>query len=269
MLSIAEEDLQGFMEVIQGITSEELDLILHLPGGSAEATESVVSFLRSKFKSIRVIVPHAAMSAATMLACSANTIVMGAQSSLGPIDPQIILNTPLGAGSIPAQAILDQFALAKRECQDPKLLAAWLPMLSQYGPALLVQCSEALNLSKELVTNWLTRYMFGGKKTAKRTATKIAKQLSNHKLYKTHARHINRDQARSFGLIVDDLEENKRFEELVMSVFHAITHTFTGTGATKIIESHNGRAFVKSLQIVVAAPQPPSTAQPPASLPHP
>jgi ClpP class serine protease len=57
------------------------------------------------------------MSAATMLACSANRIVMGKHSFLGPIDPQFIIQTELGRASVPAHAIEEQFELAKREIQ--------------------------------------------------------------------------------------------------------------------------------------------------------
>ncbi|MFQ5800046.1 MAG: hypothetical protein ACE5H0_15320 [Bacteroidota bacterium] len=75
--------------------------------------------MRSKFDDIRVIVPQGAMSAATMLTCSANRIVMGKHSFLGPIDPQIILQTPLGNQAVPAHAILDQFRKAQEECKNP------------------------------------------------------------------------------------------------------------------------------------------------------
>lgn len=93
MISIADEDIQGLMEVIHGLKGDSLDLILHSPGGSAEATEAFVSYLRMKFKDLRVIIPYAAMSAATMLSCAANSIVMGKQSFIGPIDPQVVFQT--------------------------------------------------------------------------------------------------------------------------------------------------------------------------------
>src|SRR5260370_36612874 len=76
LVSISEEDLQGTMEVIHGLSGPDLDIILHSPGGSPVAAEAVVIYLRSKFKHIRVIVPQAAMSAATMLACSADEIIL-------------------------------------------------------------------------------------------------------------------------------------------------------------------------------------------------
>lgn len=70
LISITDEDVQGFMEVISNISGEKLDLIIHSPGGTAEATEALVKYLRSKFNHIRVIIPYGAMSAATMLVCA-------------------------------------------------------------------------------------------------------------------------------------------------------------------------------------------------------
>src|SRR5574341_186399 len=67
-------DIQGFMETVAGVEERQLDLIVTSPGGLAEATESVVAYLRTKFDHIRVFVPLAAMSAATMLALGADEI---------------------------------------------------------------------------------------------------------------------------------------------------------------------------------------------------
>ena len=152
-VSIVPEDLQGFMEVLTDLDpAVGLDLVLHSPGGSAEAAESIVKYVRAHFTDVRVIVPHAAMSAATMLACSANKILMGTHSFLGPIDPQFIMQQEGGGRiAVAAHAILEQFALAKKECADPTLLPAWIPILRQYGPALLVQCQLAQDLSRTLV----------------------------------------------------------------------------------------------------------------------
>lgn len=256
--TIIEEDLQGLMEVIHGLATQSLDLIVHSPGGSAEVTEALVSYIRTKFTHVRVIVPQAAMSAATMLACSANTIMMGKHSFLGPIDPQFILATQIGLQSVPAQAILDQFDKAKEECQDPKLLGHWLPILSQYGPALIVQCENAIALSKTLLTEWLERYMFSGDTDATEKAKNIANYLSDHKEFKSHGRHISRDKAKELKLNIENLEDDQELQDLVLSVFHATTHTFNGTGAVKIIENHNGKAFVKVQQTVqVQLPVPP------------
>ncbi|MCI0450138.1 MAG: ATP-dependent Clp protease proteolytic subunit [Chlorobi bacterium] len=115
LLSIVDEDIQGMMEVVSGLPKINTDLIIHSPGGSAEASESIIEYLHSQYPHIRVIVPHLALSAATMISCGGHEIVMGKHSFLGPIDPQIILYGPNGFTTNPAQAILDQFNLAIKE----------------------------------------------------------------------------------------------------------------------------------------------------------
>ena len=77
------------MSVIHGLDkSKGLDLFLHTPGGDVGATESLIDYLHDSFGGdIRAIIPQIAMSGGTMIACSCKEIIMGKQSSLGPIDP--------------------------------------------------------------------------------------------------------------------------------------------------------------------------------------
>jgi hypothetical protein len=258
MISITDEDIQGFMEVIFGLSGPNVDLIIHSPGGSAEATEAIVKYLRSKFHHIRAIIPYGAMSAATMLACAADVIVMGKHSYIGPIDPQVIVYTRLGIRGVPAQAIIEQFERAKKECnENPKNLGVWLPIIEQYGPALIVECEHAIELSKSLVLEWLNNYMFSNDKNGENMAKKVADTLANHSLFKSHGRHIDKERAKEIGLKIENLEDDNIFQDLVLSVFHATTHTFGGTGAVKIIENQLGRAFIKQVSpILVTPPQP-------------
>ena len=244
-ISITDEDIHALMEVTSGLQGPNLDLILHSPGGSPEAAEGIVAYLRSRFSHIRVIVPHLAMSAATMISCAADEIVMGKHSFLGPTDPQVLLATPLGSRYIPAQAVLDQFDKAQRECSDPAKLSAWLPMLSQYGPDLLVHCETALELSRELVSTWLEAYMFRHRDDRAEFACTVSDWLSDHKRFKSHSRHLSRSELSKRGFSILSLEDDEKLQDLGLSVFHATTHTFTGTSAVKIVENHAGRAFIK------------------------
>jgi ATP-dependent protease ClpP protease subunit len=242
MVSINDEDIQAFMEAISGLKGDTLDLILHTPGGSAEATDAIVSYLRQKFKHIRVIIPQAAMSAGTMLACAADEIIMGKQSSIGPIDPQFILNTANGQQSVPAHAIIDQFKKAQEETSNnPKLLQSWLPILGQYGPALIIQCKNQIQFSKQLVEKWLKTYML---KEDQAKATSIAEYLSSHDNFKTHGKHINIIDAKALGLKISDMESDQDLQDKILSVFHAVMITFH-TAAVKLICNHNGNAYVK------------------------
>ncbi len=87
--------------------------------------------------------------------------------------------------------------------------------------------------------------MFNGNPNANALSDSIANYLSDHAHFKSHGRHISRDTAKSQGLIIQDLESDPVLQDLVLSIFHATTHTFTGTLATKIIENHKGKAFIK------------------------
>jgi len=248
LVSITDEDIQAFMEAMVGLRSENLDLILHTGGGSAEATDAIVSYLRQKYKHIRIIIPQAAMSAGTMLACSADVIVMGKQSSIGPIDPQFILQTSVGVQALPAHAILEQFKRAQKDCAaNPKNLNSWLPMLSQYGPALLVRCQDQIDFGKELIGNWLRAYMFKDEDVA--TPNEIAGYLSDHANFKTHGKHINIEKAKEIGLKIEQLESDQTFQDNVLSAFHATTHTLSSTNVTKVIANHNGNCFLKQFNI--------------------
>ncbi|MGA9761262.1 MAG: hypothetical protein WBQ14_02440 [Gaiellaceae bacterium] len=244
--SIILEDMQGMMEVCKDIDGPNLDILLHSPGGSPEAAASIVRYLRTKFSHIRVFVPLAAMSAATMWALAGDVIVMGKHSQLGPIDPQMVA----GAWTAPARAILRQFEQAREECKDPSLLGAWLPILQQYGPALIQQCEAAEALALRLVQEWLEQYMFAGATDAPQKAEDIAGYFADYEIHQSHALGIDREQARDQNVVIEDLESDQALQDAVLSVHHAAMHTLGGP-AVKIVENHLGRAFVKLAQQLV------------------
>lgn len=93
-------------------------------------------------------------------------------------------------------------------------------------------------------------------------STKIAATLADHQKFKSHARHINRQMAKEIGLIINDLEDDQKFQDLVLSVFHSTTHTFSGTSAVKIVENHLGKAFIKQQRMVLIQQPPQASPQP-------
>ena len=58
LISLTDEDVQAFTTVLPGLKGDELDIIVHSPGGSAEAVDVLVIYLRSTFNHIRVIIPY-------------------------------------------------------------------------------------------------------------------------------------------------------------------------------------------------------------------
>jgi serine dehydrogenase proteinase len=267
-LAIALGDMQGFMEACSNIDERELDLILHSPGGSAEAADSIMGYLRTRFDHIRAVVPVAAMSAATMIALASDEIMMGAHSQLGPIDPQFTITTPEGPRSAPAQAIKDQFDLAKKECQDPANIGAWVPILRAYMPGLLAQCDHQRDLAANFAATALEKYMFDGEADAKTKAEAAAAWFADFTHFRSHGRRVSREEARAQGLKVADLEDDQGLQDALLSVHHAVQHTFTGTAASKVIENHHGRAWIQQTQIVQVV-QGPAPAQLPGGAPLP
>jgi len=251
-------DVQAFMEVVHGLpTDRPIDLILHSPGGTAEAAEAIVEYLRGRFPGLRVIVPIAAMSAATMMALAADRIVMGAHSQLGPIDPQMTIVTPEGPRSAPAEAIRQQFAQAQDDlAKNPQHTAAWLPILRSYAPALLQLCQDAETLSKSMVKDWLVRYMLSGDPNRDAKADAVAAYLTDYAAFRSHGRRVDRNRLRQLGVIVDDLETDQTLQDLVLSVHHATNHTMGGTGMVKLVENHLGRAYVRIVRNVIVQSQP-------------
>ena len=239
MVSIGPADIQSFMTACHALKGSSLDLILHSPGGVAETAEQIVSYLRSKYQHIRAIVPQNAMSAATMLACACDEIVMGRQSALGPIDPQVMLpRKNLPELMLPAAAYLAEFEQAKTEiAADPKTAAVWLDRLRELPPGFLAACKTARVRAQEWTAEWLERYM----KLPHDTAGKTAAWLANEDLHKSHGRPISAELAEANGLRIVRPESDQELQEKVLSVFHATMVTFEMTKCVKLVENNLGR----------------------------
>lgn len=243
---VNDADKNGFMTVIHELDrSKGLDLILHTPGGETAATESLVDYLRSMFgKDIRAIVPQLALSAGTMIACACREIVMGKHSSLGPIDPQF--------RGVPAHGVVEEFQRAYEEIKNDQMkIPVWQPILAKYQPTLIGECEKAMKWSHEMTKEWLLTGMLEGDAEADAKAEVILKELADHALTKSHARHLSATKCQGIGLRVVRLEDNQDFQEAVLSVHHACIHTLSATGAYKIIENHRGVAFIQIAQTVM------------------
>ncbi|MHB0912463.1 MAG: SDH family Clp fold serine proteinase [Armatimonadota bacterium] len=95
-------DIEDSEQVLRAIrltpSGMPIDLILHTPGGLVLASEQIAMALRGHEAPVTVFIPHYAMSGGTMIALSANEIVMDKNAVLGPVDPQL--------GEYPAASVL-------------------------------------------------------------------------------------------------------------------------------------------------------------------
>lgn len=246
LLSITTEDIQGFMSAFHGMKGESLDIILHSPGGSLEAAEQIVKYVRNKYNNVRAIIPQNAMSAATMIACACDVIIMGKHSALGPIDPQITFPTGNGHFTSPAQSILDEFNEAKSEIKkDPSVAPIWAKRIDRYPLGFLTICNNTIALSKERVKEWLMCWMLKDNPDRENVATSISEWLGTANIHKTHGRPLDVTEVQKRGLVVSLLESDDKFQDKVLSVFHAAMATHYFSNCTKFIENHDGKgAFV-------------------------
>lgn len=246
LLQITHEDLNGFMTTMHKMNWEMgLTLILHTPGGMSNATETILDYLNRKFKYIEVIVPAYAMSAGTMISLSSHKIIMGRQSQLGPIDPQL----PLGNSRYTsALAIKNQFLRAQKEIIENKINAhVWAPVLASLGPALLQEAENAIDYGEGVVKNWLLKNMFKNKENKEELAAKAAEYFSQCEKNTSHGRRINRDEVRSQNIVVEDLESNQDLQETVMTLYHLFTLIFEKSPASKIIAGSEGTNWIKNV----------------------
>lgn len=243
---INDEDKNGLMTVVHQLDrTKGLDLLLHTPGGETAATESIVHYLRAMFgTNIRAVIPQLAMSGGTMIACACREILMGKPSSLGPIDPHF--------GGIPAHGVLEEFQRAIAEIKkDPSTIPIWQAVVAKYSPSFLGECQKAIDWSNEMTREWLVSGMFAGEQDGATKAANVVQELADHALTKSHARHLPIEKCRAIGLKVVALEDNQGLQEHVLSVHHACMLTLTATPAFKIIENHNGVAFIKVARAVL------------------
>ena len=191
-------------------------LILDTPGGVVEIVERMVTAIRFIYGEVIAIVPDRAMSAGTILALSADRIMMDHLSCLGPIDPQIQRDGNL----FPALSYLNQFERLNRKSEEGELTTAEYALLNKLDLGELYQFEQARELSIELLIKWLSRYKFKDWKvteTSKRDVTpkmrkkraeQIAALLNDSDRWHSHGRAIDMKTLQDeVGLKIDNLED--------------------------------------------------------------
>lgn len=237
-VSIDDQDKNAFMTAVHRLDKDRgLDLILHTPGGDIAATESIVAYLKSIFKrDVRAIIPQISMSAGTMMAMSCKEIIMGEQSSLGPIDPQM--------GGVACQAVIDEFQKAVREvAANPASLGLWQTIISKYHPTFLTACENAINWSGKLAEQWLKEV------NPDIDVQKVKNVFLNHKNSYSHSRHLSKQDCKEAGLNIVDLEANQELQDAVLSLHHCYMILFDKFPISKIVENHKAGRYIQNYAI--------------------
>lgn len=244
--SITDNDKNGFMICFHGKKKEDrarkgLDLVLHTPGGDVAATESLIDYLYSMYgENIRAIIPQLSMSCGTLLALSCKEILMGNESSLGPVDPQF--------GNMAAQSYIDEFNMAYDQIKsDNAKFVLWEPILSKISPGFILSCQNAIDWSKEILEKSLDRVMLKNDSDAKNKKAQIVDLFWDQKKSKNHARHLSKESVRNAGVNIVDLESDDKLQDLILSLHHLLCLTFQQTPSLKIISSGRGRSYITNV----------------------
>jgi hypothetical protein len=155
-----------------------------------------------------------------------------------------------------AHGVVEEFNRAHAEIkQDQSRAYVWQPIIAKYTPTLIGECEEAIQWSNEMAQEWLVSGMLKDDPDARAKAVRIVKELGDHALTKSHARHLSASRCQEMGLRVTLLESDQRLQDAVLSVHHACILTLAGTGAFKIIENHQGVASLSvAQQVIVQGP---------------
>lgn len=263
-VALSHGDITSFIEVIESIPKgTAVDFVLESPGGSAQVAELLVRLLRQRFTSVRFIVPHMAMSAATILAMSGDEILMDHRGSLGPIDPQIL---KAGQMPYPAQSYIDWLEkAAAEEKTNNRLSLVTLAILQKVTPADIQIAEDATEEARKLVAQWLVTYMWAGltmadgspmpaeQKMAK--ARNVAERLASHKEWLSHGKMLS-------GEMLKRLDPDLRITDYstlpcgdqIWELWVNLHYTFGTSPSVKVFESASSR-LVKLVQIGLQ-PQP-------------
>jgi ClpP class serine protease len=151
-----------------------IDLIVHTPGGLVLAAGQIAHALRRHRAKVTVYVPHYAMSGGTLIALSADEIVMDPNAVLGPVDPQL--------NQAPAASILTVLQAKKPEDIDDQTL-----ILADVSRKAIIQLRRTV---QELLVERMSQEQ----------ATTLADKLTTGTW--THDYAITAEEAKSLGLPV-------------------------------------------------------------------
>jgi hypothetical protein len=172
-------------------------------------------------------------------------------------------------GIVPGEAIKEQFRKASLEIlADPRKAQVWYPILQGVAPGLLAQCDNASSLAKNLVVDWLSRYMFRALPDGQEKATKVADFLSDHNTLLSHARRVKIEHLVPLDIAIKNLRTDHEFYNAIWDLYCIVDILLANTGIFKIFyNSANQSMFRQNVQFVLpqAAPSPAPSPAPPAN----
>lgn len=244
--AIVQEDSQLIEHLLRSIDlaqyPDTLDLILHTPGGDPTAAERIVMTCRSYAKSFRVIVPQTAMSAGTLVAMGADSILMTETSEMGPIDPQMIISSGQEQILRPAAAFVDAYldlinksqeAIANNQPPHP-----YIELLRKIDPTWIQVCLKARDLARTIARDFLSRYMLQGKDQT--AIDEIVERFMKEGELLSHGRVIRHSKAKEYGLNVEKIQKGSPLDNALWELHVRCENYVSTRGLAKYLVCRSG-----------------------------
>lgn len=215
-------------ELLSARKGNSVDLLLETNGGFTDATEKICAILRNAKLDLRVIVPRRAKSNGTVIAFCGNTIGMGPDSELGPIDPFV--------RGIPADYIVKSG-----------------PLIAQKDPILMQWAQSAIKQTSELATYLLHTGMLSTK--TEDEVKVIVGRLATREQYHSHGAVIDSEEAIKLGLKVEEFQSGSPLWQQIWLLRSMYSFDCQMRGYAKIFES-------EKISSPVAIPAPPPSPNP-------
>lgn len=136
--------------------NDELHLLLWSPGGDGEVAVRVLRSITERCSRFVVVVPDIAKSAGTLFVLGADEIVMGPTSDLGPVDPQLRIEST-GEKWSAAKDIIRAVEEATQAVQkNPDTYPIHASLLADVDALLVRRAHAELNRTSELVKQALS-----------------------------------------------------------------------------------------------------------------
>jgi len=203
--------INHFRDLIERIASypnkkQRLCVFIKTSGGAVEPVEKMVDIIRHHYETVWFFVPDFAMSAGTIFCLSGDKIYMDYSSSLGPIDPQVMIKENGIDKYVPALGVLEQVEKLVKKAQENTLTGAEFAILQNQNLAVLSSYEHARELSVDLAKKWLVKYKFKNWSHHRTDPEKLGKEVTpeeketraadivgalvNHAAWHSHARFI-------------------------------------------------------------------------------
>ncbi len=228
----------------------KLVFILTTSGGQIEPVRRIVETLRRYYEIVDFVIPNYAYSAGTILAMSGDAIYMDHYSRLGPIDPQVQNNS---GHYVPAVGYLEKYKGLMQKANEGVATTAEMTLLLQgFDQAELYFYEQAVELSVELLKEWLVKYKFKNWETTKtrgiavtddmkqERAVEIARILNDAKIWKVHGHGISKEVlTNELNLLIDDFGSKNELSDKIRNYNELLSDFMSKIGVKGVIH-HSG-----------------------------